>query len=360
MKHSYVLAAFLSAASLPLGAQITITDADMPAANDTVRLSYALTVGSVDYHLTGPAYLWDFSSLVPSAQQLVNYETPTAFPFNFTATFGVYNISPDSLPVIGTVPSDFYDYYKVSSSSYRQVGQSFMFNFSFAIPVIYNNADYVYRFPMNPGNVDSCDYDYGFSIPGFGYFGQDGHRHNEVDGWGTLVTPFGSFQTLRVKSILNITDTVSLDTTGNQGFAIQRPTLTEYKWLALGGKAPILQIDVQDILSNEVVTGVYYQDSIRDSVFQISVPEYLVVSSAEVFPNPASDFAVLRYDLKQASDVSFRLYDLGGRLIDEIKASTQFAGTHIQRIPLEKLESGMYILQLKAGDHVLSRRICKQ
>lgn len=357
-KHNLLAAAFV-AAGMAAQAQITITDADMPAANDTVRLSYALSSGPTDYHLTGASFLWDFSALVPSAQQLIRYETPSAFPFNFTATYGVYNLSPDSLPVIGTVPSNFYDYYKVSGSSLKQVGQSFEFNFSFAIPVIYNNADYVYRFPLNYGNIDSCQYDYGFSIPGFGYFGQDGSRHNEADGWGTLITPFGSFQTLRVKSVVDITDTVSLDTSGNQGFSLQRPQLTQYKWLGQGSKAPLLQIDVQDIAGNDVVTGVYYQDSLRSNVFQVSVPELGSDAGLSLFPNPSQGDVWVKYQLDRPGDVRIRLFDLTGKLAGSWSYPGQPAGTRTEQLSLGQIDAGIYFLEIQAGNRMITRKICK-
>src|SRR6185369_9997600 len=80
-------------------------------------------------------------------------------------------------------------------------------------------------------------------IPNFGYYRKQQTRTNEVDGWGTLITPFGTFNTLRVKSTLNITDSIYLDTLGF-GLTIPRQTIVEYKWLAPGKKIPVLEVDI--------------------------------------------------------------------------------------------------------------------
>lgn len=360
MKHLYTSLA-LSFLASSAGAQITIANGDMPVPNDTVRYSYALGIDTADQHNTGANYTWDYRFLSPTAQQFTQFYTPTAVPLNFLSTVAVYNMSPDSLPGIGSIPSDFYDYYKNGSSGYRQVGSSFMFQLSFAIPIIYNNADYVYRFPMNYMNVDSSSSDYGFTIPGIGYLGMDRKRVNNVDGWGTLQTPFGSFQTLRVRSVVDETDTISLDTTNQTGFTLPRPTVIQYKWLANGMKTPVLEIDAQLINNTEIISNVVYQDSLRDSVFQInSVPEQWIASQVDVFPNPSSSTTYVRYELKQAAAVSFGLYDISGRLVEQLDAGKKAGGFQLQSIDVSGLEPGLYLLRIRAGETVVTKRLCRQ
>jgi len=358
MKHVYLAPALLFC--LQASAQITIDNNDMPVVNDTVRYSYALGIGSADQHLTGPNYLWDYSFLTPAAQERITFEAATAIPFVVTATYGVLNPSPDSIPGFGPIPTDFYDYFKNGSSGFRQVGSSFDFGLQFPIPIVYSSADYVYRFPLQAGNVDSCDSNYGFSIPGIGYMGMDRHRVNNVDGWGTLITPFGTFQTLRVRSVVDQTDTLSFDTTGQQGFSIVRPTLIQYKWLGQNSLTPLLQVDAQILFNNEVITGVTYQDSLRDSVFQVSVPELIFDPKVDVFPNPSSSSAFIRYELKQPASVSFRLFDVNGREALQLGAGRKSAGVQLQALDVSALAPGIYLLQIQAGETAIMRRICKQ
>lgn len=331
-------------------AQITITNADMPDAGDSVRVSYALTLGPVDHTLTDTNYVWDFSYLTPSAQERIEFITPTAFPFNFLSDMGVTNQSPDSLPGIGAIPTNFTDYYKGTSSSFRQVGSTFDYApiGSFSVPIIYSSPDYVYRFPMNYGNIDSCDASYSFTIPGIGYIGQDRHRVNTVDGWGTLITPLDTYQVIRVRSVVDATDTVSFDTSQQTGYSIQRPTEIQYKWLAAGMKLPVLEVDCQVLFSSEVVTGVIYQDTLRDSLWQVSVhSQEQQTIGVSVYPNPANDVVAIDYVQPDHGALVFELTDVNGRIVYSEKiVNANSTGTHL--LDVSNLQSGVYLLRVNS------------
>lgn len=330
-----------------INAQITITSGDMPVAGDSVRLSYAAGTGNVDHTLTGTNYLWDFSSLAPIAQERIDFNAPSAFPFAFMSDIALTNYSPDSLPGIGTIPSQFTDYYKRSNSSYRQIGISFEFSqlISFPIPVIFSAGDTVYRFPLNYGNIDSCDAAYGFSIPGLGYLGQDRHRVNTVDGWGTLITPRDTYNVVRVRSVVNAIDTISLDTTNQSGFTIVRPTEVQYKWLANGMMLPVLEVDCQIIANAEVVTNVAYQDSLIDGLFQVSVQETTNPSNLFVYPNPASGQLNVSIPESNTGDTEIGLFNSQGQIISkEWKRSGS-----IYSCDTEGVASGFYFVKVVSG-----------
>jgi hypothetical protein len=343
---------------LCLDAQITINQNDMPAVGDTIRVSYAGSTNNVDHTLTGPNFLWDFSTLTPNAQELIRFNAPTVLPFNFLATVGTTNPSPDSIPFIGDVPTNFIDYFKISSTSYRQIGSSFDYApiGSFSIPVIYSSSDYVYRFPVQYGNVDSSNSAYGIPLPPIGYIGQNRQRVNEVDGWGTLITPFGTFQTLRIKSIVDATDTISLDST--TGFTIPRPQEIQYKWLANGMDIPVLEVDVQLIFNAEVISAITYQDSIRDSVFQVGLAEQLQeVTAFGIFPNPGVDQTTVFYSLTNPSPVIVTLVDLTGKSVQINDLGQQSIGQHQYTVDLSVLSAGMYFLQIHTGTAVFSKQL---
>jgi hypothetical protein len=93
---------------------------------------------------------------------------------------------------------------------------------------------------MNYGQTWSSDAGFTLSLPGTGYISRQKNRTSEVDGWGTLTTPFGSFQTLRVKSIIAEHDSIYIDSLG-WGYGLDR-TITEYKWLGNDQGIPLLQV----------------------------------------------------------------------------------------------------------------------
>jgi hypothetical protein len=352
MKRNLLLITSLFSTAF-LNAQITITDNDMVGAGDTVRVSFAATTNNVDHTLTGTNYLWDFSTLVPTAQQLLEYDAPVAIPFNFLASVQVVNPSPDSIPFIGAIPADFTDYFKNSSSSYRQIGLSFTYAplGNFSVPVIYSSSDYIYRFPLDYGDSDSSDAAYSFSIPNTLAFGQTIHRVNYVDGWGTLVTPFGTFQTLRVKSIVDRVDTIGIDSVN--GFTTARPQEIEYKWLATNKMIPVLEVDAQILFNNEVVTNVVYQDSIRDSVFFIGVNEPVrPLALHQVFPNPATNSTTLLYTLNSADAVTITITDITGSIVSDPIKEQKPAGTSTTTLNTADLAAGTYFIMVKTTDSV--------
>ena len=360
MKNSILLSLALITPALAFS-QITITNADMPDPGDSIRVSYALTLGPVNPAVTDTNYTWDFSYLTPSAQERIEYIAPAAFPFNFLSDVAVTNYSPDSLPMIGQIPTNFVDYYKSTSSSFRQVGSTFDFPqlTTFSVPIIYSAADYVYRFPLNYGNIDSCDAAYSLTIPGIGYIGQDRHRVNVVDGWGTLITPLDTYQVVRIRSVVDATDTVSFDTSNQTGYSIPRPTEVQYKWMAAGMKIPVLEVDCQVLFNSEVVTNIRYQDTLRDSLFQVSVADMNPnTPQVIVYPNPAGETVNVHYVQNGDGPLEFIITDLSGKVVKtETDKNADTAG--IKQIDLSDLDDGIYLISVVSQFGTTTSKIAK-
>ena len=74
----------------------------------------------------------------------------------------------------------------------------------------------------------------------------------------------------------------------------------------------------------------------------------------EVFPNPASDYVVLNFDLAKASDVKVSIYNtLGSKVADVYSISGQrTAGQHTEKINIDGLglTSGMHLIEVLAND----------
>lgn len=343
---------------IPSFSQITITQADMPSVDDSMRVSFAAGVGSIDHTLSGPNYYWDFSALTPVAQQEYRFPAPAALPFNFLSTLAFTNPTPDSLPVIGNVPSNFTDYFKNGSGGYRQNGLSFEYTpvTSFTIPVIFSQNDYVYRFPLNYGDVDSSDAAYAINFPPLPYIGQSIHRENHADGWGTLITPYGTFMALRVVSTVQRIDTVGLDSVN--GFSNPRPLEIEYKWLANGMKIPVLEVDAQMLFNAEIVTNVVYRDIYRNTLPQVGLnEETLETGNASVYPNPASGNCYVNFEMKSIAPVSITLCDLSGRAVMDYGKSTGLPGMNNRLLDLTGISAGTYLVNIISGESRVIRRI---
>ncbi|MEO8761786.1 MAG: gliding motility-associated C-terminal domain-containing protein [Bacteroidia bacterium] len=257
-----------SALLLPLcklSAQITITSADMPNLNDNILISVNTSLANFHPDSTGANFLWDYSNLIPDSQRYVNFVSATTTPYTFLAfnsTYGVRNYTPDAIPwsLIGSPPTNVYDFYKKSGSDYKQVDQG-LTEAGAALPIPFQAADRVYSFPMHYLGKDSSNSAFAFPIPNTGYYAKKQKRVNNVDGWGVLKTPYGTFNALRIKSILTISDSIYIDTV-HFGFTIPRAIQYEYKWFSAGSKIPMLEIDATAATGNNVtVTRVNWQDS---------------------------------------------------------------------------------------------------
>jgi hypothetical protein len=308
-----------------------------------------------DPTLTGTAYTWDYSSLSPNVQQNENFDDPQNFtsPYNyifnpFNTSYGRNNYEYASIPLPGAQITGAYDFFYESFTQFKQIGAGYIIN-GVPIPFLYSSDDVIYRFPMSYTNTDSCDYKYGLDIPSIGYYGQSGHRVNEVDGWGTLITPFGTFQTLRVKSTVTAVDTI-YNNSISLGANIPRAVKYEYKWLANGKKIPVLKVETTKIGGTVTVTNVRYIDSTRSGVTQVGIAEKEKFEmNSMVYPNPCTDQFTVQYQIPSTTNVKVDVIDVLGKTVATIINESQAAGTHKKSMSVADLHltSGIYYLNLQ-------------
>lgn len=248
-------------------AQITIVQSDMPAVGDTVRISLANQNVSALINRSGIDQVWDASSLIANFQDVVRFRTPTSINFTFGLTFTNSTYGTESqAPAFGNFGqgSDGYEFYRNSSANFIRTGRAFSFP-NVPLPLTQTYADTVYRFPLAYGNKDSCQWVSSEVNALVATIRSTGKRVNEVDGWGSIVTPFGTYDCIRVKSTLRTTDTVR-----TQFLPIPFPVtqnITEYKWFAVGQKLPILEITSTAGGVPQPTITIKYRDINRPDVF---------------------------------------------------------------------------------------------
>jgi hypothetical protein len=80
------------------------------------------------------------------------------------------------------------------------------------------------------------------------------------------------------------------------------------------------------------------------------------LSTARIFPNPATAQASLNYFLEQSGTVSIRVFDLTGRLVLE-QHSEQEAGEQSTVLDLAGLSKGLYLVRFQSGEQVLTLKL---
>jgi hypothetical protein len=243
--------------------QITITKSDMPAAGDTAR--YSTSVSLLNFTNTGANYTWDFSSLIATGQGIDTFKSALSINPVFWLTFGLTDFGTRSTNDLATYFSllglnNAYDFYKTSNSYMEINGLGASYN-NLPIPFLYSTPDKVYQFPMTYGRTDNTNFDLSLAIPGVGGLYQSGTRANTVDGWGSVTTPYGTFQCLRLKSVVSEVDSIGLDSAG-VNIAIPLTTTT-YKWLVHGTIIPVLEVQGVEAFGSFVPTSIKFRDHVR-------------------------------------------------------------------------------------------------
>ena len=75
----------------------------------------------------------------------------------------------------------------------------------------------------------------------------------------------------------------------------------------------------------------------------------------KLYPNPASDQAIISYKLSERSHVKIRLLDARGMLLKSIWEGEVGAGEHELKVNTKDLAQGLYFYQLQSQENVLNR-----
>jgi hypothetical protein len=310
-----------------------ITAADMPAANDSLRLSQTATLPANSPPLTrnGANQTWNYAGLVAASQRVERYAdlgtvTDLTLQFTFNNAFtGASNratlVAPRSLPLpAGTtfpVPiTNPLEFVNGSAADFRSVGYGATLSGT-TLPVTYASRaqqDVIYRFPLSfssGSDVSNSLLTTPAVAASTGYFSQKRQRTNQPDAWGTLTTPFGTFQTVRVVTTLLDHDSLSVGGAPGQGLTL--PLTRQYKWLANGVHVPVLTITTTTTAGQEVVIAAEYRDSYR-RIVPLASRSTAGAGTLGAAPNPSTVGTDLRLLVPAGSGpLTVQAIDLVGR-----------------------------------------------
>lgn len=355
MKHFITLILFVISGSL--SAQITVNNADMPSTGDTIRTSITVADGTYDFSRTGNNYNWNFEDLLPVTQRVDTFmsvtQTPVSFwPFfitsaNLATKFNPANVLP-GLPAL-----EAYNFFNNTSSSYKDVGYGIVISGA-PLPLKYNSADMIYKFPMTNGTSHESASGLEISIPDMGYILIDRNRTSVVDGWGTLTTPYGTFDVLRLKSTVSEYDSMYIDSL-QQGFPVQRDYI-QYQWIGKNFGLPLLSVTEDASFGSTVV----YLDSVRD--VNVGLAENRFAGKCTIIPNPVSNTLRFTIDSNNSGMAHISVYDMRGKsLLDQ---SHLYRSGETIEIQLDNystnLTPGTYVVVAEIGQRYYSGRFIKQ
>ncbi len=322
-----------------LHAQISIGTGDMPVAGHIYPLVTGAASGTADFLTTGASTTWDFSSLTSTASNPDTILSISQLPITyivsfFTSTFAEKANGNMSLG-LSFAMQNVYNVFKITSSSFRQTGFGGEVQGT-AIPVFYQPNDEIFQFPLNFNNTFTSNSAYNFSLPTVATFNQQRTRVTTVDGWGNLILPNGNYQVLRVRADITDIDSIYIDAL-SFGTLLPAQISHEYKWLAIGMGKPMLQINTNDLLGNETVSSIMYQDLGTSAIENVNADNL----SITIFPNPTSDYAFVMPSEKFQNQ-KMLITDVSGRVLNEILVST----TAVTTIDLTRFSEGIYFVRM--------------
>lgn len=339
-------------ASYTLDAQITITAADFPHAGMLVVREVDSTT-TVSPGNSGMNQVWDFSNLVASYSDSVLYLLPEGLPgsehypdanlvekdMNYDANFdGSYN----------------YIYYESTPDGWYNQGQELRVNFwglSFFWHMYVDPPTLILPLPCTFNTSNSQDFTWlTYTSSWFGGSQADTSLvanymsvEQTADGSGILITPTGSFETLRVfEHITGIDSVFNYDPA--QGWVFDHASYSEfdsYRWFANGIG------EVGQILDTGKKSGAgfaYFKSSavVGLNPLQSNDPQL-------VYPVPAFDRL---YADGRELILKMEVYDLAGYL----KCQESGSGS----VDVSRLEPGFYLVKIYSRSGFSTAKFLKQ
>ncbi len=339
------------AAAQPVITNATFTNSGTVLDYDTATPLWNATLNPEA--IQGPNVTWDYSTFEIGALVNETYVAVSATPLSYQFFFNNQILYPNSfsnhaLPVniadlglpIPIDVTDPYAFYRNSSGGYFATGYAATVDgFPFPLSIPYTEADRIYKFPVNYGESDATSSSFSITVPTFGYYGQDAVRNNSVDGWGTLITPNGTYEALRVRSERFITDTIYLEQEMT-GQIIERPVQIDYAWLTVDVAGPVMQVTT---IAGQVTTARILSGDGPNNVNQVQL------QGISIFPNPSN--GILHVGGLDRSS-ALRLYSAEGKMVLNKTTDSENFSLDISHLP-----AGMYILQVNNSSGSFTDRI---
>lgn len=329
MKQKIILTISLLFSILSSFAQPTLSGADcnMVIGDNFNYRSSSVYLGKA----TGINYTWDFTSYDTTLNSIVNTNVQSS---------GITNILLDVEPGIYDIRTR----YEVLPTKLELQG----YTVTNGDNVTYGDTWLKLVYPMTMGTSFSDTYKSSGSFNG----GQaivkiSGTSNTIADGWGTLKTPYGTYNNvLHLTTLTQYLDTINFNYPG-VGYD------TTHNWYIAGVHKPLLTTYSQSHVTG-AATPTYYQET----TFLISSPTSLnespsaVYDKLEIYPNPSYGNFDVRTNSNINENLNFKMLDVRGKDIHvdfHLKSSNVYSIEH-------SASAGIYFLMVYEKDQIVAIR----
>jgi hypothetical protein len=340
MKNIFFSQLFLFTVITACGQSPVITSSDIASIGDAFVVTNSNPLIDFDSADTGPDHNWDYSFLetitTDTSIWLNEEDTDPLYFFLWLSSDIAEQMTSDISTDYFTV-EDVYNFYTKDDDEFALAGFGGIIS-GIPFPVSFDDNDILYQFPLTYGDSWSSVSGFDMEIPGVATWSETRERSTHADGWGTLTTPFGEFQTLRLNSVVEISDVIEYG-------GIEYPfsyTLTEYKWLMNDGGIPVLQINTQNLLGSETITQVICRTG---PVTSTVAPSGENATQSSLYHVPGNSEMLLQINSAESVHLSASIVSQYG--------SSVYAFEHVNsgsnRLTLpEQLAAGLYFLVIQS------------
>lgn len=216
--------------------------------------------------------------------------------------------------------------------------------------IVFDDPSTFTKWPMNFQDTyaDSSSFDFTFYI-GQGPGGPDSVRFKQftesvvdVDGWGDVTTPLGTFDALRTYTITFNTDSIWLWFSFGGWTFFQEDVYStyQYSWYSddPSTQFPVVTMEVDD------------QDSVQSVNWLATNPTFTTIkehspSNLIIYPNPANHTVTVELDMKDESDYQFLITDMMGR---------QHISSSENSINIDQLSAGYYTVSILENGQLIA------
>ncbi len=329
MKYTYTLLAILFLNISSVFSQITLTKANELLLGETYTYN-TLDQSSFDFGESGANVTWDFSNVV------IDFVTSSTFVDPATLPNG--NLFPQATAGSKDAGSEIYYYQsEMGMGFYGAILNS-------GARIVYTNPQDWLRFPMtyNDTYTDS----FSGTVTTSAIFDRSGTAEVEVDAYGTLITPAGTFkEVVRVYTYMDYSDKFG-------GADVANYIEKRYSWYDARSGFPLFTYSDLEYLGTSS-KSVSYLDAKPLNIRSLFAEDLQL----NVYPNPTSDWFTLDYSLTDRSEVEIAMTNLLGQEVLLVSQQEENAGSHQSQVDVSGLAQGTYFVKITIDEKVATYKV---
>jgi hypothetical protein len=299
------------------------------------------TEDDLDPGPSGANQTWDFSVINVTSSDELLIMNPSSTPF--VSEF------PESNQVSHFDGTTTYNYNNVNPSKMEHNGDGFEGNPPLIIHYTNPSTQMIFPFSYNNSSNDTYYSEYTQS-------GMTMHSHGTVtlmaDAWGTVTTPEGTFSNvLRTRNHI-----VQVDSAFMEGIFLYTTTstFTHYNWHTANSHHPVMSISILSTSLMDDIIGSYTSNT-------QGIPSRISsINKIELYPNPSYGTINLSCDVGSPTVIDLSVYNSLGQKLFSLNNQVLPFGNLQMSIDLSCLKQGMYLLEIKNKEGILTEKFLKR